>query len=139
MLNQKTLIGGIIGGIVGFLAGALIWGMLLKSTLASMANPASANCMRPDSEMIMWAMAVSCLLSGILMAWLFSKCNIGSVQGGATFGAIYGILGGLAHAFGQYSMSTLMSGLGGYFVDAIAMTIWSAIVGAAVGWWMGRK
>ena len=69
MTNNKTLIGGLAGGVAFFLLGWLIYGILLMDYYAANTNQCA---MRPMTDMVMWAMIVSNLAAGLLVATILS-------------------------------------------------------------------
>ncbi|MFZ1705447.1 MAG: hypothetical protein WAT79_13955 [Saprospiraceae bacterium] len=133
---QKILVSGIIIGVVSFFLGWLIWGILLADLLQ---NDAMTAISRSESDMIMWAMVVSNLLWGILLAYIYVEwAKITTWQSGAYAGAILGLLISASYDTGLYSMTTLYT-LQDIVKDVVVNTIYSAILGAILGWWLGRK
>lgn len=134
MNTQKILIAGVIGGVFAFLAGFVIWGLLLKDVSPS----GMANVMRGDENMVWWALVVSNLLWGFLLAYIFVQwANISTLQGGAVAGGLLGFLISAAYNTGMYSMTTLFE-LKDVLMDIITNTVWTALIGAIIGWWLGR-
>ncbi len=134
MNTQKILIAGVIGGVFAFLAGFVIWGLLLKDVSPS----GMANVMRGDENMVWWALVVSNLLWGFLLAYIFVQwANISTLQGGAVAGGLLGFLISAAYDTGMYSMTTLFE-LKDVLMDIITNTVWTALIGAIIGWWLGR-
>lgn len=137
MNTNKFLIGGIIGGIAYFLIGWLVWGILLRDFMA--ANVGSAgNVMKSDSEMIWWALIVGNIFSGLTLSYVLNKANAMSAGAGAMVGGVLGLLMAAAFDFTMFGVSNL-STLTGTFVDIVANTAVSAIVGGIVGWFLSRK
>jgi hypothetical protein len=69
MKTNKILLGGITGGVVLFLLGWIICGLLLINYTIANYN----QCMnRPMQEMIWWALILSNLALGFLLATIFS-------------------------------------------------------------------
>lgn len=135
MNTQKILIAGVIGGVFAFLAGFVIWGLLLKDVSPS----GMANVMRGDENMVWWALVVSNLLWGFLLAYIFVQwANISTLQGGAVAGGLLGFLISAAYDTGMYSMTTLFE-LKDVLMDIITNTVWTALIGAIIGWWLGRR
>jgi len=134
MNTNKIIIGGIAGGIAFFLLGWLIYGMLLMDYFMANQNQCV---MRPMEDMVWWAMIASNLVSGLLVATIFSWANIKGMMAGAKTGAILGLLLGASLDLGFYGMSSMFSSVSAMFVDIIAYTVMAAIAGAVVGWTMG--
>lgn len=134
MNTQKILIAGVIGGVFAFLAGFVIWGLLLKDVSPS----GMANVMRGDENMVWWALVVSNLLWGFLLAYIFVQwANISTLQGGAVAGGLLGFLISAAYDTGMYSITTLFE-LKDVLMDIITNTVWTALIGTIIGWWLGR-
>ena len=134
MKTNKILLGGIAGGVSFFLLGWLIYGVLLMNFTMANYNQCS---MRPMEEMVWWAMILSNLAFGFLLSLICSWSNTTRLIDGAKVGAIIGLLLALSIDLSFYSMSTMFSNLKAIFVDIIAYTVMTAIVGAVVGWVLG--
>lgn len=135
MKSNKILIGGLIGGVTSFLLGWIIYGVLLKDAMTS----PIAGLMKPETEMVWWAMIGSCLAQGYLLSYVFGKwANITTLVGGATAGATLGLLIALSYDLGFYAMSNMFT-MGTMVMDVAMSTVMNAAVGAVVGWWLGRN
>lgn len=122
-----------------FLLGWLVWGILLKSTMDAQLAEAAKALMRPETDMVWWALIVGNLAFGFLLAIIFGRwANIGTFSTGAMAGAAIGFLVTLAFVMIWYAMTTIWSLTGG-IIDIVASTVVMGIVGGIVGWWMGRK
>jgi uncharacterized membrane protein len=139
MNTNKFLIGGIIGGIVMFLLGWLVWGMLLTDFMQANAGTATG-VMRPNDQMIFWAAILGNLCTGFAMSYVLIKAGVANAAGGAAIGAVVGLLFGASRDLVIYAVSNI-SNLQATLVNICAGTAVTAIVGAAVGWYlgMGRK
>ena len=124
-MNKKTAIAALAGGIMAFFLGWLIWGILLMDFT--------------EANMNMVTIFIGCLIWAFLIAWIYSNFSSRkSVVGGAILGAILGLL-----------MAAMMdiSYLGSWnlftpaylAVDVVANTVYSAGVGAVVGWILRDK
>ena len=136
MNTNKILIGGIVGGIAFMLLGWVVYGMLLKDFMAANTNVCI---MRPETEIVWWAMIISNLAWGFLLALIFSWANISGAVAGAKTAAIFGLLIGICYDMLFYAMSTLYSNMQIICVDIIVGAILSAIGGAAIGAVMAGK
>ncbi|MBK6700875.1 MAG: hypothetical protein IPG55_13505 [Saprospiraceae bacterium] len=134
MTNNKTLIGGLAGGVAFFLLGWLIYGILLMDYYAANTNQCA---MRPMTDMVMWAMIVSNLAAGLLVATILSWSNTSGMMAGAKIGAIVGLLVAVWMDFNFYSMSTMYSGLNPIFVDILVSAVYFALGGGIIAWVMG--
>lgn len=135
MLNTKTIVAGIIGGVIYWLLGWVFYGMLLMDFFE--AN-STIDIMRPEEEMVMWSLLLGNLVWGYFMAYVFHHwANISTWATGAKAGALIGVLVSMAFnmiSFGVNNVSTMMAGV----VDVVVMGVMSAIIGAVIGWWLGR-
>ena len=137
MNTNKFLVGGIIGGIANFLLGWVVWGMLLMSFMKDHSTEAGKAAMRPDDSMIWWALIAGNLVLGFLLSYILSKSGVRSAGAGATVGAIVGLLVSASMDFFTYAFMDSMDTTA-IIVDVLASTVVLAIVGAIVGWYMGR-
>ena len=136
MKDNKILIAGLIGGIVAFLLGWLVYGMMLNGFFQSNHGSATGVDRNPE-EMVWWAMIVGHLAIGYLIAIIYGRwANISNPATGAKAGAILGALMGLI-GFINYGVSNVAN-VTATCVNVIATAIITAIVGAAVAWWLGR-
>ena len=135
MKSNKILIGGLIGGVTSFLLGWIIYGVILKDAMVS----PIAGLMKPETDMIWWAMIGSCLAQGFLVSYVFGKwANITTVVGGASAGATLGILIGLYYDLGVFAMSNMFT-MQTMLMDIVLSGVMMAAIGAVVGWWLGRN
>lgn len=134
MKTNKILLGGLAGGVALFLLGWVIYGMLLMDYTTANYNQCAS---RPMQEMIWWAMILSNLALGFLLATIFSWSNTTGLMAGAKAAGIIGLLLGVSMDLGFYSMTTMYSSLTVIFVDVIAYIVYLAIAGAVIAWVMG--
>ena len=136
MNTNKILLGGIAGGITFLLLGWVVYGMLLKDYMAANSN---ACVMRPETEIVWWAMLISNFAWGFLLALIFSWGNISGAAAGAKTAAIFGVLIGLCYDMLYYSITTMYSNLEVVCVDVLTGTVISAVGGAVIGAVMAGK
>ena len=135
MKSNKILIGGLIGGVTSFLLGWIIYGVILKDTMTS----TIAGLMKPESDMIWWAMIGSCLAQGFLVSYIFGRwANITTVVGGASAGATLGVLMALYYDLGLFAMTNMLT-MQTMLMDIVMSGVITAAVGAVIGWWLGRN
>jgi hypothetical protein len=134
MNTNKILVGGIIGGVVFFLLGWLIWGIILAGYMAANSNQCM---MKPMDQMVWWALILSNLAWGFLLAVVFDWSNTSGWLDGAKKGAIFGLIMGLSIDLGYYSMSTMYSNLTVLCVDVLITVVMVAVAGALIAWSMG--
>ncbi len=136
MSIKKIMIAGIAGGIIYFLLGWLVYGILLKDFYAAHMNNSS---MRPEADMIWWAMIASNLLWGIFIAYIFNRwANINTVSAGLSAGAIIFLFIGLSMSLGFYAYTTMYGDMTGMVVDILVGVVMGAIVGAVTGFVLGK-
>lgn len=137
-MNSKAIIAGVLGGITAFLLGWLFYGILLKDTFAGMMGSATG-VMKPDEELIFWALVLGHLIIGILIAYIFSTwAGIKTFMGGLQGGAVLGLLFTAGYDFIMYGTSNMM-GLNGVLLDCVVGTVMFGISAGVVGWWLGRS
>jgi hypothetical protein len=125
--------------IVAFIGGFLIYGLALQSFMAANAGTATGVMKTDMSASNMIYIFIGNLASGLLLAYIFDKwANIRTLSMGAQAGALIGLLIAASVDFTMYGTSNIMN-MTAVFVDIIAGTVLSALVGAGVAWWLGRK
>lgn len=135
-MSNKILFGGLVGGLATFLLGWLVYGILLADFTAANNNNAI---MRPMEEMIWWAIILSNLLGGFLIAIIFSWSGVSGFTSGMIKGAILGAFISACFDFSMYSMSTMFLNGMAIVVDIIASTVMYAVAGGVVAWVMGMN
>ncbi|MFM2393455.1 MAG: hypothetical protein RLZZ546_1437 [Bacteroidota bacterium] len=136
-MNTKLLVAALLAFIAYFFSG---WGVYAGFINGQMTYPEGMKdiiCI-PEAEYKISYMFISCLVWGLLIAYLFQHMNVRDLKNGAMKGATIGILTsivvGLATA-AQFKHGSLHNTL----MDALGNGITSALAGAAAGWWLGRK
>jgi hypothetical protein len=136
MSIKKITIAGIAGGVVYFLLGWLVYVILLKDFYAAHMNSCA---MRPEADMIWWALIVANIMWGIFIAYIFNRwANITSFSAGLSAGAILFLLLGIAFGLGLYGYSTMYNDMTGLVVDILLGTVMGAIVGGVIGFVLGK-
>lgn len=131
---QKILLGGLAGGAVFFILGYLVYGMLLMDYSKENMN----QCMAVEmADMVWWAMIVSNLCWGILLAVIMGWAGKSGLASGAKIGAVVGLLVALFMDLMIHSYTTMFLNMTMIIVDILAFTVISAMVGAAVGLVLG--
>jgi hypothetical protein len=129
MNTNKILVGGIVGGVAFFFLGWLIYGILLAGYMAANGNTCI---MRPMDQMIWWALILSNLMWGFLLAVIFNWSKTNGWMEGAKKAAIFGLLIGLSIDLGYYAMSTMYLNMTAIVVDVIASVVMTTIGGAVI-------
>lgn len=128
MKMNKILLGGIAAAITFFLLGWLIYGILLMDF---MQNNYDQSLMKAEEDMIWWAMILSHLASGFLLAIVLNWTNTKTCTEGMKIGGIIGLLYALSIELSFYSMSNMYFSFTPVIVDAIVTGILWAIAGAS--------
>jgi hypothetical protein len=136
MKTNKILLGGVAGGVTFFLLGWLVYGILLSSYMTANLNQCAA---RPMTEMVWWAMILSNLALGFLLALVFTWSKIDNLKSGARVSAILGVLISASVDLGNYSMTNVYSSLSVIVVDVLVYTILLTITGIVVAKVIGTK
>lgn len=128
---------GLVGGAVAFLLGFLAYGVLLSDFFQANAGSAKGVA-RGDTEILWIPMIIGHLAWGLLFAIIYGRwANISTIETGAKAGAVIGLL--VAVTSDMIALGTThISNTTGAIVDIIVMTAIAAIVGASVGWFLGR-
>ncbi len=136
MSIKKISIAGIAGGVVAFFAGWLIYGILLMDFMAAHSNT-SIN--RTEEEFVWWAMIISNLAWGFLLAYIFNRwANINTVWAGMVAGATICFFVGLSYSLSMYALTTLYNDMTGLLVDNVLGIVMGAIIGGVVGLVLGK-
>jgi len=133
---KKFLIGGIIGGVVNFLLGWLVWGILLMDIMRKHSTH-MPGVFRNKEDMVWWAIIAGNIAFGLLVAYVLLKGNIKTAGAGASAGFILGLLSCAGFDLVMYAQMTTF-GRAALAIDVVAAAIVTAIVGAVVGWFLGR-
>lgn len=133
-MNVKTLIGGLVAGVTAFLLGWIIYGMLLMDYFTN--NMVKYEGLTKD-PMEMWAIVVSNLALGLLLAYVFNGSGVKTAGNGVASGALFFGLFAVGVDMMFYAQMNLIS-LQLICVDVLASLVMGALVGAVLGWWMGR-
>ena len=135
MNTNKILVAGLIGGVFAFFFGWLVFGFLFPDLMKIPLE----GFMKAETDMVMWAMIASNLLWGLLMAYIFVQwANISTWLAGAKAGATLGFLISAAYDFGFFAMTNMYT-LNSMLIDIVVNTLFVGIIGAVIGWWLGRK
>lgn len=136
-MNTKLIVAALLAFVGYFFSG---WGVYAGFINNQMTFPEGLKevMMIPEAEFKISYMAISCLIWGILIAYLLSKMGVnnwkdGAIKG-ATIGALFALTAGLAVA-AQFKHGSLNNTM----LDALGNGITSAIAGALAGWWLGRS
>lgn len=131
----KVLFVGVLTGIFAFFFGWLVFGILIPDST----EYGVEGLMRGDNEMVWWAMIVSNLAWGLLLAYIFVRwANISTWWTGFKAALMIGFLITLSFDTGMYSMTNMFSDLTSLLIDLVLNTVYTGILGALAGWLAGR-
>jgi hypothetical protein len=134
-MNSKTMVGGILAGIVSFLLGWLVFGILLMDYYTrNMKN--YEGLMKSSPEI--WAIAVSNLCFGMLLAFVFQLAGIKTASRGFITAMVISLLTSVSLNLYMYAQFDLYAG-SMLVTDVLVNAIFGGIVGAFLGRWLGRK
>lgn len=136
MDSKKFLFGGLIGGIANFFLGWLVWGILLMSFMQKHSTQIPG-VFRTEENMVWWAMVLGNFAFGFLATYVLMKAGIKTYSGGLITGGILGFLTSLAVDLMMYSQFNIYGRLA-MGMDIVASTIVTGIIGAILGWFLGR-
>lgn len=134
MSIKKLAIGGITAGIIYFFLGWLVYGNLLMDYMKAHPGVVSGY-EKPAPDMIY--LVIGNLLSGVLLAYIFTKANINTLVNGLVTGAVIGLLMACAYDCMNYALTNLYS-KSMIMADVLAAAVVSGITGAITGWVMGK-
>ena len=131
---MKILRGTIFGGIAYFLLGWLVYGILLMDFYENnMIHYDGLNKEMP----VMWMLALSNLLMGYFLAFVFDRwAAISTLKSGFTGGLIIGFFITIIYDLSFLSMMNLMNPTM-VAADIVVSSLVIGLVGAVVGWVLG--
>ncbi len=128
-MKKECLVTTITAGLVMYFGGFIIYGLLLMDVLATehMKDPP-----------VMWAIPLSSLLSGAVVATVLSWRSVNEVVEGVKTGAIMGALLSLSYGVMFYASLDLGTTAAQIGIDCVASTVLWGATGGAVGWVRGK-
>ena len=137
MMNKRTLLAALAGGIAAFFLGWLIFGVLLMDYMAAhMLNVPGL--MKGEGEMNMGLLFLSNLTVATLLTWAGERMQVRGAVAGAMLGATMGFLFYLSVDLSFLAMMNLFTTPVAAVVDVLSNTVWTAGIGAVVGYLLGR-
>ena len=135
MNTKNCIIGGIVGGIVYFLLGWLFYGNLLTQYFHDHMGSATG-VEKPMDQMVWWALIAGNIVSGFLLAYVFSKSGVATLSSGLITGGILGLLMSASFDLIMFATTNITS-KHAMLADIATFTVMSAITGAIVAAIMG--
>ncbi|MBL6964745.1 MAG: hypothetical protein ISR55_13055 [Bacteroidetes bacterium] len=129
MKTNKILMGGLAGALTFFLLGWLVYGVLLAGYAEENYNHCAS---RPMEEMIWWAIILSNLAYGFLLAIVCSWANTKGWMAGAQVAGLTGLLIGLSINLSMHAMNTMFNSIGAMIVDIVVYAIISSVTGIVI-------
>ena len=135
---SKYIIASLLGGLVYFFAGWAIFGVILQDLTRPPSDVADV-VMIPMEEFRMSYMIGGCLILGalhalVLMRWANISTWLGGFKASALMGGLFSLSAGLSLA-AMYKINTL----GQIGLTALGDIICCGLMGAAIGWYLGRN
>ena len=135
-MNTKVLLAALAGGVAFFLLGWLVFGILLDPYFRTLLTLEGAAVMKATP--VMWALVAANLVSGLLLALIYSRwANISTFKTGAIAGAVICLLISLSYDLFFFAFMNMSTGMTTLLIDPIANGVVGALAGGVVGWVLG--
>ena len=129
-MNTKTLLSGLVGGVAAFFLGWIIYGIILMPIMAEHGN---TSIMRPEAEMIWWALILGNLFYGLTISLIWSWSGINDFMRGLTKRVLFGLILTISVDLILYFTSIWYKDITGVVLDIAASVFMTAIIGGVVG------
>jgi hypothetical protein len=126
---MKILRGTVFGGIAYFLLGWLVYGIILMNYFSTTTNQ---SIMKPDNEMVWWAMIVSNLAAALLLTLILDWAKAKSLVDGFVKGAVFGALLTITIDLSFWSMTTMYSMLSTIVIETLVATVVFGVIGSVI-------
>ena len=134
-MSTKNLIAIVAGFVASFLLSWLVYGMLLKDTMAA-GTMMGLN--RPQGEFVWAAVVGGTLLKVVFFTLLLSKMGINDFKGGFMNALWIGFMVALYYDLFLWGTSHMFNNVEPVCIDVIAASVTSALVGGVIGLMLGR-
>lgn len=132
----KVLFVGVMTGIFAFFFGWLVFGILFPDYMETSVEGFE----KAEGEMVWWAMIVSNLFMGLLLAYIFIRwASISTWWTGFKAALMIGFLITVSYDTGMYSMTNFFESISSVLIDIVINTIYIGILGAFAGWLAGKN
>lgn len=135
-MNSRNILAALVGAVVSFLMGGLVYGLFLMDYLQSNSHTYEG-LMKPESE-AMVGYVIGSLIQSILFCYIFVASGVKSLAKGAVMGAILMLLIGLWMGLFYVTAMNWYTSIMAFIVEVIAGTFMGLVIGAAIGWMLGR-
>lgn len=136
-MNTKVLLAALVGAVVAFLLGWVIFGMSLMGYYeAHMIR--YEGLMKAEGEMNLVLMFCSNLCLSLVLTYAAHRMGVNDIRGGLMTGAVLGFLFFLSVDLGFMAMMNMFADTTMVIVDVLANTVWTAGIGATIGFMLGR-
>jgi tryptophan-rich sensory protein len=136
IMKQQAIIAALIGAVVSFLLGWLAWGVLTMDFYNANTNPVFAGLQKDPP--VVWVIFFAQLCWGLMIAYVMDKSGGSGMVNGLRTGAVLFFLMETAMVSMFYATMDIYSNSTIMIFDIALNTIFGGIVGAVVGWWLGR-
>jgi cytochrome bd-type quinol oxidase subunit 2 len=133
-MNTKMLLAALGGAITSFLLGWLVFGIALRAVYASQMIEYTDLTKNPP---LLWAIFFGGLCFATLLAWVFEKAAVRTVQQGFTYAAIIFFLITLGFDLYLYANMNLFR-ITFIPMDVILGSLFGGVLGSVVAWIMNR-
>ncbi len=129
-MKNKTIIAGVAATVTLLLLGWIVYGMLLRDFLPENLNK---SIFRAEADLKWWALIISNLFWGFMLAILLSWANTSGFASGMQRGLLIGFLVAASYDLGLHFMVVYYITRNGLIVDIVVATILSGIAGGVIG------
>ncbi len=135
-MNSRTILATLIGAVVSFLMGWLIYGVILRDYMQTH-TVSYEGLMKPDSK-LMVSYILGNILQAIALCYVLLIANVKLGGRGAMIGGITTFLFLLSMNIYFYAGMNWYTSFSAFLVDLVASVIIGTLVGAAIGFMLGR-
>ena len=129
-MDSKFVVNTLVGAVAFFFLGYLIYELALGDVLSGY--------MDASAEPVMWALTVSQLGLGALMATVIGAGSARDFASGAKAGFMLGLMYSVAVMFDLLGTQDIFSSTMGAVWATLLESVRFALAGSIVAWWMGR-
>lgn len=136
-MNRNFLLAVLVTTVVSFFGGWLVFGMLMMDYYTAHTTEVAKAAMRPEADVVMWAIVGSNLVFSLLLAWILQKTGeIGFMRGFKT-GLLVSFLVMLSFDLGMYAFWNAYD-MQFLLMDIVLGTLFWGLMAGVAGWMLGR-